>query len=240
MGLLNLALLVGGRRADRRGHRPGAGAVPALHGAQGPGREHRALRGVARRRAERLDDRRLGRDAGAPPPGPDRRPGSRSRASSSSSSGSSSARRRAAAVRRVGAGREPASRSLGRRRPRRGAGRRHARRLGAPDRARLDRAAHVAAVAATPAGTRRRTRRRSRRSSRPPARRPPARTRPRRPAARRTPRRPASPNVTTTSRPRPCATSRSARHPGVVRRHPASRRTRRRRSRIVAANRSGV
>ena len=91
MGLVNIVLWVGGRRADRRRLHAGAGPVGALPGAQGAGRQRRPLRGVARRRPRRRHDRRLGRDGDPAPPGPDRRPGSRSPGSSSSSSGSSSA-----------------------------------------------------------------------------------------------------------------------------------------------------
>ena len=71
------------------GYQRCAGPVVALPGAQGAGRERRPLRGVARRRrATTGDDRRVGRDADPPAPGPDRRRDRRSSGSCWSSWGS--------------------------------------------------------------------------------------------------------------------------------------------------------
>ena len=76
MGLLNLVLIVAGV----------ALIVVGTVRARGPYQRYMALKdqdaNIARYEAwrggarQRLEDRRLGRDAGAPPPGPDRRPGS--------------------------------------------------------------------------------------------------------------------------------------------------------------------
>ena len=73
VGALNLLLWARGHRPDRRRAISEPADRGALPGAQGPGRERRSLRVVARRRPRRRQDRRVGRDGAPAATGADRR-----------------------------------------------------------------------------------------------------------------------------------------------------------------------
>ena len=91
MGAVSAVLILGGAILVVIGLESGPRPVEPLPRAQGPGREHRPLRGLAGRHPRRLEDRRVGRHGDPPAPGPDRGARRHPRRSSSWSSASSSA-----------------------------------------------------------------------------------------------------------------------------------------------------